>query len=44
LKSPEVEAVVAELADSSVNFAVLPWVSSEDYRDVRFELLEQIKK
>ena len=36
-------AAVAELADSSVNFNVRPWVKSEDYWTVRSELIEQIK-
>lgn len=34
---------VMELADSSVNFAVRPWVAAEDYWQVRNELLEQLK-
>jgi len=34
---------VLELADSSVNFAVRPWVASADYWQVRNELLEQLK-
>jgi len=34
---------VAELADSSVNFYVRPWVKSEYYGNVRSELLESIK-
>ncbi|WP_020676341.1 mechanosensitive ion channel family protein [Geopsychrobacter electrodiphilus] len=32
-----------ELGDSSVNFAVRPWVSTGDYWPVRFDLLETIK-
>jgi small conductance mechanosensitive channel len=43
LKNPGVQVAVAELADSSVNFVVRPWVNSADYWDVRFELLEEIK-
>lgn len=34
---------VAELADSSVNFDVRPWVNADDYWTVRSELIEQIK-
>ncbi len=34
---------VAELADSSVNFQVRPWVNADDYWPVRSELIEQIK-
>jgi small conductance mechanosensitive channel len=35
---------VSELGDSSVNFVVRPWVKSEDYWPVCFDLTEQIKK
>jgi small conductance mechanosensitive channel len=34
---------VAELADSSVNFVVRPWVNSGDYWPTKFALLETIK-
>ncbi len=34
---------VSELADSSVNLVVRPWVKSENYWPVYFDLLEQIK-
>ncbi|MEL0629622.1 small-conductance mechanosensitive channel MscS [Psychromonas aquatilis] len=43
LKSPEPLVAVAELADSSVNLVVRPWVRGEDYWPVRFELMEAIK-
>jgi small conductance mechanosensitive channel len=43
LKEPEPLVAVAELADSSVNFNVRPWVSSGDYWTVRFDLTERIK-
>lgn len=43
LKDPEPVVAVSELGDSSVNFVVRPWVASEDYWAVRFELNEQIK-
>jgi small conductance mechanosensitive channel len=43
LKDPPPTIAVAELADSSVNFAVRPWVKSSDYWDVYFDLLEKIK-
>ena len=43
LKDPDVQVAVAELADSSVNFVVRPWVNGTDYWPARFELLEQIK-
>jgi len=34
---------VAELADSSVNFVVRPWVKSSDYWGVKFAVTEKIK-
>lgn len=43
LKDPEVTIGVAELADSSVNFVVRPWVNSADYWPTKFDLLETIK-
>jgi small conductance mechanosensitive channel len=43
LTNPEPQVAVAELADSSVNFVVRPWVKSELYWTVRFELMEAIK-
>jgi small conductance mechanosensitive channel len=44
LKDPAPQIVVSELADSSVNFNVRPWVNSADYWDVYFDMTEQIKK
>jgi len=43
LKDPETTIGVSELADNSVNFVVRPWVKSENYWPVYFELLETIK-
>jgi len=43
LKDPAPAVALAELADSSVNFNVRPWVKSEDYWGVRSELLETVK-
>jgi len=43
LKDPNVTIAVAELADSSVNFIVRPWVNTPDFWDVKFDLLETIK-
>ena len=43
LKDPEVTIAVAELADSSINFVVRPWVKSDDYWPTKFDLLEAIK-
>jgi small conductance mechanosensitive channel len=44
LKDPATTIAVVELADSSVNFAVRPWVEADDYWDVYFNLTENIKK
>jgi small conductance mechanosensitive channel len=44
LAEPAVQIAVAELADSSVNFVLRPWVKKEDYWGVRFDLTEKIKK
>jgi small conductance mechanosensitive channel len=44
LKDPEPTIGVLELADSSVNFVVRPWVKVEDYWDVWFDTHEKIKK
>ena len=43
LKDPAPLVAVAELADSSVNFNVRPWVKSGDYWSVYFDLNEKIK-
>ena len=43
LSDPKPTIAVAELADSSVNFVVRPWVKTGDYWDVKFELTEKIK-
>ena len=43
LKDPEPLVAVGELADSSVNFNVRPWVQSADYWGVYFDLNEKIK-
>lgn len=43
LKDPEPLVAVSELADSSVNFAVRPWVKSADYWGVYFDTHEKIK-
>jgi len=44
LKDPSPTIGVLELADSSINFAVRPWVKTSDYWDVFFALQETIKK
>jgi len=43
LKDPGPLVAVAELADSSVNFNVRPWVKSGDYWSVHYDLNEKIK-
>ncbi len=43
LNDPEPLVVVAELADSSVNFNVRPWCKTDDYWDVYFDTHENIK-
>jgi len=44
LEDPATTIGVIELADSSVNFAVRPWVRADDYWSVYFNLTENIKK
>ncbi|OEU69198.1 MAG: mechanosensitive ion channel protein [Desulfobacterales bacterium S5133MH16] len=44
LKDPAPNIAVVELADSSVNFVVRPWVKLEHYWDVYFDTTENIKK
>jgi len=43
LEDPAPLVAVAELADSSVNFVVRPWVASGDYWGVKFDLNEKVK-
>lgn len=44
LKDPSHMVVVAELADSSVNFTVRVWVNAADYWGVFFTMQETVKK
>jgi small conductance mechanosensitive channel len=44
LEDPAPTIMMLELADSSVNFAVRPWVASGDYWAVRGDVLEAVKK
>lgn len=44
LKHPAPTVAVLELADSSVNFAVRPWVPTGEYWNVFFDLKETIKE
>jgi small conductance mechanosensitive channel len=43
LRNPEPMVAVLELAESSVNIAARPWIKSEDYWPVYFDLTEKIK-
>jgi small conductance mechanosensitive channel len=43
LSDPAHLVAVKELADSSVNFVVRPWVSAADYWNVYFDMTEKIK-
>jgi small conductance mechanosensitive channel len=44
LKDPPHTIAVAELADSSVNFVIRPWVNIADYWNLWFDLTEMVKK
>ena len=44
LKDPEPAVALAELADSSVNIAVRPWVKTSEYWAVRSDMLEKVKQ
>jgi small conductance mechanosensitive channel len=44
LKNPESVVRVHELADSSVNFVVRPWVKTEDYWDVYWDVTRSVKE
>ncbi len=44
LDDPACLIAVSELADSSVNFILRPWVKTSDYSAVKFSLTEAIKK
>jgi len=43
LKDPASTIAVSDLADSSVNFVVRPWVKTADYWPVYFDLTEKVK-
>jgi small conductance mechanosensitive channel len=44
LKEPASTVAVSELADSSVNFVVRPWVKSADYWDIYFGVTQKVKE
>ncbi len=43
LKDPAAEIRLHELGDSSVNFIVRPWVNTDDYWDVYWDLMRTVK-
>lgn len=43
LDDPAPMIAVSELGDNSVNFVVRPWVNSDDYLAVKFDLTEAVK-
>ena len=43
LKDPAYTIALSELADSSVNFVVRPWVNGSDYWGVYFDMHEKVK-
>ena len=44
LKDPEAVVKVHELADSSVNFVVRPWVETDNYWDVHWDITRAVKE
>jgi small conductance mechanosensitive channel len=44
LTDPPPQIAVSELADSSVNLVVRPWVNKDDYWNVKFDLTRNIKE
>jgi len=44
LKDPAPMVAVDELADSSVNLIIRPWVKTEDYWTIKWELTQKIKE
>jgi small conductance mechanosensitive channel len=44
LKDPAPQIAVSELSDSSVNFVVRPWCKTEDYWNVYFDLMQNVKE
>lgn len=44
LEDPEPVVAVSEMADSSMNFVVRPWVKGADYWQTRWDLTKQLKE
>lgn len=43
LKDPAPVVALSELAESSINFVVRPWVNTADYWDVYFDIMQNVK-
>jgi small conductance mechanosensitive channel len=43
LEEPSPTVAIVEVGDSSVNFVVRPWVNSDDYWDVYFDITAKVK-
>lgn len=44
LKDPKYDVIVSQHADSAIKFLFRPWVKTNDYLDVKFALIEQVKR
>lgn len=44
LADPQPQIALAEFGDSSINIVVRPWVDTQEYWNVRFDLLNRIKQ
>ncbi|MBQ3900760.1 MAG: mechanosensitive ion channel, partial [Clostridia bacterium] len=44
LKDPKYDVIVSQHADSAIKFMFRPWVKTNDYLDVKFALIEQVKR
>ncbi|MBN1561949.1 mechanosensitive ion channel [candidate division KSB1 bacterium] len=44
LNNPPPQIAISQLANSSVNFVVRPWVNSADYWNVYFDVTEKVKR
>lgn len=44
IKDPAPIVAVAELADSSVNLLVRPWVKTSDYWNAKWQITQQLKE
>jgi small conductance mechanosensitive channel len=44
MAEPALTVAVAEMADSSINLVVRPWVKGSDYWACRFDLIKNLKE